>query len=353
MSAAESKNVFLFTLKRIIAFMKIIFNVLRYFGLDWFIIALAAMITLAFFFPLVGAKDSAIPLTHIATYGVSLIFFFYGLGLNMQKLVKGLSNWKLHLFTQLSTFILFPIIVICAKIIAGGQGQEMLWLGIFFLACLPSTVSSAVVMVSIAKGNVTAAIFNASISTLIGVFLTPFFIGLYMSNATVDVDYRTILLKLTLQVVLPVILGMLLNRHFGKWAFKNRPKLRYFDQSVILLIIYTSFCESFSQKVFEGYSVLLILELMATVIFLFYVVYGITYLIARAFKFSYADTITHMFCSSTKSLVHASVISKILFASSPYIGIILLPIMMYHPLQLLFISIFARKEARKKKEKKV
>ncbi len=322
------------------------FNAAKRFGLDWFIFALIGVILLAYFWPHIGAKDSAIPLSKIATYGISVIFFLYGLKLSPQKVRSGLSNWRLHLVVQLATFVLFPLLVILAKNIIGSNGHDIIWIGVFFLASLPGTVTSAVVMVSIAKGNIPSAIFNASISTLMGVFITPLWMGIYLNTASADIDLGPILLKLTLQVILPVVLGIILNPLWGAFAEKNSKRLRYFDQTIILLIVYTAFCESFAKKMFEGYSALLLVGLGVAIIALFYTVYGIIYLSSKILKFKREDKITALFCGSKKSLMHGTVMSKVLFAGSPYIGIVLLPVMMYHALQLVMVSIIAQWFAR-------
>ena len=318
-------------------------------GLDGFILMLFAMILLARLFPAIGAKESPVPLSAIANIGVSVIFFFYGLRLSPQKLLAGISNWRLHLVIHATTFLLFPLIILAARFLIGNHINENIWVGIFFLACLPSTVSSAVVMVSIAGGNIPAAIFNASLSMLIGVFVTPLFVGIYMGASTGSFDLTPVIIKLFLQVLLPVVLGIVLNSRFGSFAEKHRKKLRYFDQTIILLIVYTAFCESFSQKMFEGYSWKFLIGLGISMVVLFYSVYGIVYLTSRMLHFNQQDKITAQFCGSKKSLVHGTVMSKVLFAHSPFMGIILLPIMMYHALQLITVSIIAQWFARRNK----
>ena len=312
------------------------------FGLDGFIVMLIAMIVLAKLWPQVGAKDSVLPLSDIANVGVSVIFFFYGLRLSPKKLMEGISNWRLHLLIQATTFVLFPLVVLAVRLITGSFVNETIWLGVFFVACLPSTVSSAVVMVSIAGGNIPAAIFNASLSMLIGVFITPLLMGLYMGAATGSFDLGPIIIKLLLQVLLPVVLGIILNSKWGAFAERNRKRLRYFDQSIILLIVYTAFCESFAKKMFEGYSWEFLLLLGAGMVAMFYTVYGIVYVLSRLLHFTREDKITAQFCGSKKSLVHGTVMSKVLFPHNPNMGIILLPIMMYHALQLITVSIIAQ-----------
>ncbi|HOY32362.1 MAG TPA: bile acid:sodium symporter family protein [Bacteroidales bacterium] len=322
------------------------FNTVRILGLNWFIIALIGVILLAYTWPHAGAKDSAVPLSEIATVGISVIFFLYGLRLSPQKMKAGLSNWRIHLVVQLTTFVLFPLIVILARGIIGDHGYDRIWLGVFFLSSLPGTVTSAVVMVSIARGNIPAAIFNSSISTLLGVLITPFLMGLYLETSSAEYDFGPILLKLLLQVLFPVILGILLNKVGGACAEKHEKKTGYFNQIVILLIIYTAFCESFEKKMFEGYSALLLLGLGIALITLFYTVYGLVSFASRLFKFTREEKITALFCGSNKSLIHGSLMSNVLFAGSPLAGIVLLPIMMYHALQLVMGSIIAQWFAR-------
>jgi sodium/bile acid cotransporter 7 len=150
-------------------------------GLDWFILALGLMIFLAWLWPAPGIVKAPISLGQLAGYGISVIFFFYGLRLSPEQLKAGLGNYKLHTVIQLSTFIFFPVLILAVHPLVKDTSYEMLWLGVFYLAALPSTVSSSVVMVSIAGGNIPAAIFNASISGLIGVFLTPLWMGLFLT----------------------------------------------------------------------------------------------------------------------------------------------------------------------------
>lgn len=316
-------------------------------GLDWFLGAIIIMVILAYYLPSPGLMQEPISLEEIANYGVSAIFFFYGLKLSTDKLKQGLSNWKMHIVIQLTTFVLFPVLALLIKPLFTDSDTQVLWLGIFYLAALPSTVSSSVVMVSIANGNIPAAIFNASISSLIGLFMTPLWVGLFIVADTGNFDAWSIIGKLCLQVLLPLIIGMLLNRRLGWFADKYKSALKNFDQSIILIIIYTSFCKSFALNLFDGLSVVELILLMVGLLALFFTVILITNFIGKILGFSKADNITVMFCGSKKSLVHGTVMSKVLFTQSSIVGIILLPLMIYHALQLIAASIMAQKFAKK------
>ncbi len=317
------------------------------FGIDWFLLALISMIVLAYLFPQVGVDREPVSLSDLATYGVSVIFFFYGLRLSPEKLRSGLSAWRLHLVVQLSTFILFPLLILPLHTFFKDTDAELLWLGTFYLAALPSTVSSSVVMVSIAGGNIPAAIFNASISSLVGVFITPLWMGLFLTASTESFDIWSIMGKLVLQVILPVVLGILLHTRWGDFAERNKKKMRYFDQFIILTIVYTSFCESFARNMFEGYTIRDIALLGTAMVVLFFLVYAIIYGISKIMGFNRDDKITAIFCGSKKSLVHGTVMAKVLFPNPTTIGIMLLPIMIYHALQLLAASIIAQALARR------
>ncbi len=316
-------------------------------GFDWFLLALIGMIVLAWLWPEGGLDYEPFSLSDVAGIGVSLIFFFYGLRLSPEKLRAGLGSWRLHLVVQASTFLIFPLLLIPLHGFFEGTSYEMLWLGTFYLAALPSTVSSSVVMVSIAGGNIPAAIFNASISSLVGVFITPLWMGLYLTAGSGDFDMGQVMGKLVLQVLVPVALGVVLHRYWGGFAERNRKQLRLSDQVIILLIVYTSFCESFARDMFSGYSIGNLLLLGLAMIGLFFLVYFIVNGISRVMGFSPADRITAIFCGSKKSLVHGTVMAKVLFPDADMVGLMLLPIMIYHALQLLASSVIAQSIARR------
>ncbi|WP_373513386.1 bile acid:sodium symporter family protein [Persicitalea sp.] len=323
-------------------------SIIQRLGLDGFILALFGVIFLAWLWPYPGTSSAPVPLGKVAGYGVTIIFFFYGLKLNLSQLRVGLGNPKLHLLIHTATFLLFPLLILAVKPFFQSTESQTLWLGIFFLAALPGTVSSAVVMVSLAGGNIPAAIFNASISSLLGVFITPLWMGLLMNTASASFDMEEVILKLIVQVLLPVMAGMLMHRFWGEIAEKYRKELGNFDKSVILLIVYTSFCESFDSGVFSLLGWRELLWLWLGMIVLFFLVYGIVSFTAKILKFKPEDRITALFCGSKKSLIQGAVMSKVLFAGLPSAGILLLPILLYHASQLVIVSSIAQRLRRER-----
>ncbi len=316
--------------------------------IDKFILAIIGAILLAWFFPKWGSPESAIPLDLIASIGISLIFFFYGLKLSPQQIKTGLKNWRLHILVQLTTFLVFPLIVLAFYPFIETESGQTIWLAFLFLAALPSTVSSSVVMVSIAKGNIPAAIFNASISGLIGIVITPLWMGIFLQQTSIDFNLGKIYLKLVTEILLPVAMGLFLQRYWGEYARKYNRYLTLFDKSVILLIIFKSFSHSFENNVFSTVDMFDLVIIFVAVILLFFVIYFLTSYFSRLLKFNLEDRITAQFCGTKKSLVHGTVFAKILFHQSATTGIMLLPIMIFHPVQILIISFVATKLSKRK-----
>ena len=330
--------------------MKTLLSHLQKAGLNGFFFALLVMVLLAWLFPYYGTSESPLPLSIITKYGVSVIFFFYGLKLSPEKLRTGLSNWKLHLLIQTTTFILFPIFVLAFSFLLNDPDYKLLWIGTFYLAALPSTVSSSVVMVSIAGGNLPAAIFNASISSIIGIFVTPIWMSFFIDETGSSAELLDVIINLCLQILAPVILGILLHHKWGSVVENYKNELRYFDQSIILLIVYTAFCESFYGNMFSTHPLTEILILAFIMISFFLVMFTLMYMLSSLFKFNREDTITVLFCGSKKSLVQGAVMGRVLFPNPISFGLILLPLMLYHALQLIAGSIIAERMATKRKD---
>lgn len=214
------------------------------------------------------------------------------------------------------------------------------------MAALPSTVSSSVVMVSMAKGNLPAAIFNASISGILGILFTPLWILPFINQTDVVFDFSHIYIQLFTEIVLPLALGLGLRRLFGSWAARHKKQLDLFDKFIILLIIYKSFVHSFEDKIFSSIRLQDMLLMVGLVILLFFIVYSLTGWIGKILKFNHADRITNQFCSTKKSLVHGTVFSQAMFGGTGIIGILILPLMIYHALQILVISVIATKKGK-------
>lgn len=318
--------------------------------LDPFVLAIIISIAVAYFFPFLGASESPVNLDLVNSLGISAIFFFYGLSLNNDAIKNGLKNWRLHLSVQSSTFLIFPLIVLVFYPLVKDTSYQLLWLSFLFMAALPSTVSSSVVMVSMAKGNLPAAIFNASISGIIGIVITPLWLMPFAQKSDVQFDFTAIYIQLVTEIVIPLALGLLLRRFLMQLAVKYKRELDLFDKFIILLIIYKSFVQSFEENLFNSLKMKDLLLMVVLVLALFFLMYYLTQWISKVLGFNHADRITNQYCGTKKSLIHGAVFSEALFGQTKIVGVLLLPLMFYHAIQIFIISIFATKEAKRIKK---
>ena len=323
------------------------FNQLKIFNQqNIFLLLLVLMVVLGKIIPYEESYQKVFDLNAFINWGIAGIFLLYGLKLNIKEVKKDITNWRLHLLVQAATFLLFPLLVFLFYGFSKDTTYYSLWLSIFFLASLPSTVSSSVVMVSIAKGNVTSAIFNASVSGLIGIAMTPLLMGIFLnSNGAGEGQIGEIFYQLLLKVLLPIILGLLLNPLFKNFVKKIRNANAQYDKLIILLIVYESFSEAFLQRVFFSVPTEVFLVLIISVLFLFFAVFKILGVITSKLNFSREDKITAQFCGSKKSLVHGSLFVMILGIPEEQKVLFLLPVMIYHSFQLFYVSWLANRLA--------
>lgn len=316
-------------------------------GLDSFLLLLIGIVVLAWRFPEAASPESPVDLRLIGNIGVVFIFFFYGLKLDPAKLLSQLGHWRMHVLIQSTTFIIFPLIILVSRSLFYKPETDLLWIGAFYLAAVPSTVSSSVVMVSIAGGNISAAIFNASVSSLIGIFLTPVWMNLFVSSESLSAgDLTSVIINLCFQILLPVAAGIALHGKLGFLAVRFKNQLRYVDQTIILLIVFRAFCDSFLNNMFDGYSLRELFLLGGLMLLLFFVMLAVMQVLAVRMGFSREDRITVIFCGSKKSMIQGVVMGQILFPDAAAFAIVLLPLMLYHALQLFAGSILAQRMAR-------
>jgi sodium/bile acid cotransporter 7 len=316
-------------------------------ALDWFTAGMAIAVALAWLFPDPGAPGGWLHPELLTKLGVALIFFLHGVSLSFGALKEGTMRWPLHLVVQGCTFVAFPLVGIALLWLAGARVPTDLALGFFFLCALPSTVSSSVALTAAARGNVPAAVFNATLSSLIGVFVTPIWIGWMLKSGGTTMPMGGVVLDLVKWLVAPLVAGQLLRPLLGAWAARNKQRINVVDRLTILLLVYTSFCDSVKRGVWSSHGPGPVLATIVGSIVLFFLIFTIASLACDALRFSPPDRIAAVFCGSKKTLASGVPMAQLIFAGRPGLGLILLPIMIYHPLQLLICGALANRWARR------
>ena len=304
------------------------------FKFDWFLKGMLVAVGLAFLWPAPGAHGSFLHPELLNKIGIALIFFLNGLGLSLMALRDGALRWKVHLLIQISTFLIFPLLGWGLIKLTGGWMSVDLQTGFFFLCALPSTVSSSVALTVAARGNVPVAVFNATLSSLIGVILTPLWMAWILGHSGANLAVVPVIMDLLLWLVLPLVLGQLIRPLLSVWAMRNRSKIQVVDRLTILTLIYTSFSDSVQQGIWSHYGSIVLLETIVGTSVLFLTALLLIRALSNLLGFSTEDRIATIFCGSKKTLASGIPMAHLIFGANPALGLILMPIMIYHPLQL-------------------
>lgn len=315
------------------------------FKFDWFLKGMLVAVALAFIWPAPGAKGGFLHPELLNKIGIALVFFLNGLGLSLASLKDGALRWKVHLLIQTSTFLVFPVLGWLLLKASGGWMAVDLQTGFFYLCALPSTVSSSVALTVAARGNVPVAVFNATLSSLLGVVLTPFWMAWILGSGGGGFDVWPVIIDLLLWLVLPLVLGQLSRPALATWASHNKGRIQIVDRLTILTLVYTSFADTVKEGVWSNYGPLILLETIVGSTLLFAIVLALTRLLGRLLGLPIEDRIAAVFCGSKKTLASGVPMAHLIFGANPALGLILMPIMIYHPLQLAVGGVLAQRWA--------
>ena len=311
---------------------------------DPFLLCLIATVAGASFAPVRGA---AISWVEAATdFAIAFLFFLHGAKLSRAAVLAGAGNWRLHLYVLTSTYILFPAIGLSLVALLRGYGDGLLLTGLLYLSLLPSTVQSSIAFTAIAGGNVAAAVCSASLSNIVGIILTPLLVGLFMAvDGGGGFSWHSVQ-AIALQLLVPFLAGHLLRPWIGAFIDRHKKLLMPVDRGSILLVVYTAFSAAVVGGIWSqvGIADLLLLLLLSLVMLI--IVMGANLGLARLVGLPRADMIVLLFCGSKKSLVSGVPMAGALFPAAQ-VGVIILPLMIFHQIQLFLCAALASRFARR------
>jgi sodium/bile acid cotransporter 7 len=311
--------------------------------IDPFLVALVLAAGLAFVLPAHGAAGQAVDA--LTTVAIALLFFLQGVRLQREAVIAGMTHWRLQLLTLACTFVLFPVLGLALRAIAPGFLSNSLWLGILYLCTLPSTVQSSIAFTSIARGNVPAAVCAATASNLLGIVITPLLVaGMLNLHGTGTGDPLDQIRSIVMQLLVPFIVGQIASRWLRPWALRNARLLSFTDRGSIILVVYSAFSAAVIAGAWAGLEAIELAKILGLSALLLAIVLFASRWLARAFGFAREDEITVVFCGSKKSLATGVPMANILFPAAT-VGLVILPVMVFHQLQLIVCAVIARRYA--------
>jgi solute carrier family 10 (sodium/bile acid cotransporter), member 7 len=315
---------------------------MRRFLPDTFTILLVSSVVLASLLPASGSFADHFGVA--ISLAIALLFFLHGARMSTDVVIAGVLHWRLHVVILLTTFAVFPLLGMALGLVPDSILPPPLYLGILFLCVLPSTVQSSIAFTSMAGGNVSAAICSASASNILGMFVTPLLVGLLFSVGGHGRFSWDVMEKILLQLLAPFVVGQILQPWIGKWVRSKKKILTPVDRGSILMVVYLAF----SKAVVEGLWLTFSLRDFAVVIALDMLLLGIVLTFtmrgSRLLGFNRPDQITITFCGSKKSLASGVPMAGVIFAGQS-IGAIVLPLMLFHQIQLMVCAMMAQRYA--------
>ena len=320
-------------------------NWCRFYATNSFLILVLCAILLALAYPPLGAVYLAPQIT--ATWiAVVFIFVLAGLGLKTEELSKALSNIKFNIVVQAFNFGVVSSVVFGFSrfLISVGALAQGLGDGMVICASVPMTINMVLVLTKSSGGDEAAAVFNAAFGNLVGVFLTPVLILGYL-GVSGDIDLGSVFYKLGLRVVLPIFVGQLLQK-FSKTVVNFVKKYKkYFkkcQEYCLIFIIYTVFCKTFMEgSEAKAGDIFLMIALQFVLLCFFMVVAW--YLMQLLFRNQPKMRVMGLYGCTHKTVAMGVPLINAIYESDPNVGLYTLPLLIWHPMQLVIGSALAPK----------
>jgi solute carrier family 10 (sodium/bile acid cotransporter), member 7 len=307
----------------------------RWMAQNWFLIGLVVVVLLSWRFPEPGAAGGMLRSEVFSRLGVVLIFFFQGLTLSLSVLKLGVMQWRLHLFVQIFVFLVIPLLALAMITVGASIFSEELRLGFIFLAVLPTTIATCVAYTAMTGGNVAGAVFNSTLANLSGIFITPLWIGAWLQAGGETLPLGKLFLDISLLLLAPLLFGQIVRPLSANWVDARKKYFSIGNSLIILFIVYAAFCNSWVNNIWSSEGSEATLLAAAGAVLLFSLAVGLSFAGIRIFGFEHPNAMAILFCSPQKTLAAGVPLANLIFAGHPGVGLILLPIMFYHPLQLL------------------
>ncbi|KAI9263124.1 SBF-like CPA transporter family-domain-containing protein [Phascolomyces articulosus] len=339
----------------------------------WFLVGLAFVITMAYACPDVARKGGYIHAEWSIKWGaVIIIFLISGLSLRTRILTQTFMRIRLHLLVQIINLIIIPFFVFGLVLLLFKMHVPMnslVLMGVVIAASTPTTVSSNVVMTKNAKGNEATALMNAAVGNVLGIFISPALVDTFQEpliEATPEnesaeaggrVDFVSVLKQLGITVLIPLVVGQLIQIAFTEPVAKIKVKWRLSDVSSVALLtmVWSVFSDAFYNHSFDSVGAT---DIVAVVIMNigFYILFSLLSLFlayipfpsslkepswVKRLRYSREDTVAVMYCGATKTVAMGVPLINVLYESGDpgTVGVLSTPLLLYHVEQLILGNI--------------
>ena len=312
-----------------------------------FTLALLAAVVAAVLFPELGAKGGPLKTELTTKIAVALTFVVQGLSLPTRHIARSAAKLRLHAFCQIANFVVAPLLMLGFLAIFGSFLHPGIRIGFLYLSALPTTISSAIVMTANSDGDSSAALFATALSNILGIFVTPLLCALLIeSPSSGGPSLANLIGKLSTLVLLPLVVGQCIRPFVRGWAIRSKKLFKRLSNSFIVFVVFAAFCSSVQNGIWVETGAAAVGLTFGFVLLFLLCFSGLVWMASRLATGERPERIAAFFCGSQKTLASGVPMAPILFAhyqgqDAMMLGLVILPLMCYHPLQLILAGILS------------
>lgn len=267
---------------------------------------------------------------------IFVLFLVNGMRIAHSDIARGFANWRY--FAPLFAFVFGAMALagLGLAALAAPLLPPLVALGFIYLGCLPSTIQSATSYTSLAGGNVALSVVGAALINIAGVFISAPLFALLGGESGASIS-PAMIARIALILVLPFVIGQLLQRRTREWIIARRSRIVWLDRMVIGIAVYVAFSGAVEEGLMALFAPLDWAVLLALVTGLLALATSCAWLLGAALGFRREDRIAFLFAAVQKSVAIGAPLAAILFPAE-MAGFVIAPLLAYHLLQLLWAA---------------
>lgn len=308
---------------------------------DPLVVMILTVLLLGLLLPATGGLADV--LVVVRTVAIVVLFALYGARMPTHEVLRGLRHWRLQGSMLAATFVVFPLLGLATQLLPDAVLAPELRTGLLYLSLLPSTVQASVVFTSVARGDVAGAITGATISNVVGVVATPALVAVLL-GATSGGLHGGAVRSVLLQILLPFVVGQLVQRWTGAWLREHKRLTQVTDRVVILLVAYTSVSQAQTSGAWDHVTLAALAVLVVVCAVLLACMLALTWWAGGRLGLDRGARTALLMCGSKKSLATGLPMAAVLF--TPVVAAtVALPVIVFHQIQLATCAVVARRLA--------
>ena len=197
------------------------------------------------------------------------------------------------------------------------------------------TINMVLVLTASSRGNEACALLNATAGNFMGVFITPAYLMLFLGQDS-DIKFFDVVLKLSYRVLLPTIVGLLLQnlvKPIRDFSEKNKANFSKAGEYLLVFIVFTVFSTTFADSAPGDFDVKQIFICAAFILALLFIFMSLSWIaLKKVFRGQPKLIVMGFFGCHHKTVAMGIPLIKAIYGTNPKMGLYILPLLIWHPI---------------------